>query len=84
MHPEIYRDLARHHHADLDREAARTSLATTFRDRDNARSLSAPAARPIAALRRLRLAILVHAERALVASELRVATALAHAVDETV
>ena len=83
MHPDIYRDLARHHHADLDREAAHASLAATIRERDNARRPATLAARLGAALRVLRLAILIHAERALVAIESRVASALAKAVDET-
>jgi hypothetical protein len=78
VHPHIYQELIRQHHADLDREAARASLAASVpRERrlDNDQSASRPSA--VALLIRLRLGLLAGMYRGLLAAKGRVAPALA-------
>lgn len=80
MHPHIYQELTRQHHADLDREAARASLAgSVLREHrlDHDRSAARPPGLGIRA--RLRLVLLAGAHRVLLAVEGRVARALANA-----
>ena len=79
MHPDIYRDLVRQRHADLGREAARTSLAAAVR----AGRASAPIGPSVGlSARQLRLATLRVLQRGLRAAESRVALALARALNE--
>ena len=80
MHPHIYQELTRQHHADLDREAARVSLAASvFPEHrlDQARSAARPTG--VAIRTRLRLELLAGTHRVLLALEGRVARALANA-----
>jgi hypothetical protein len=80
VHPHIYQELTRQHHADLDREAARVSLAASV-PREIRLDLDRSAARlPGVAIRlRLRLGLLAGTHRVLMAIEGRVARALANA-----
>jgi hypothetical protein len=78
VHPDLYRDLARQHHDDLDREAARASLAAIARREHEGGPVLSPAlphGNPFWA--RVRLSILARTDRALLAMEGRVARALA-------
>jgi hypothetical protein len=78
VHPDLYRDLARQHHDDLDREAARAGLAAIAGREHGGDPLLSPAlphATPLWA--RVRLGILARTDRALLAMERRVARALA-------
>jgi hypothetical protein len=80
VHPHIYQELTRQHHADLDREAARASLAgSVLREHrlDHERSAVRPLR--IAIWIRLRLGLLAGTHRVLMALEGRVAEALANA-----
>jgi hypothetical protein len=83
VHPDIYRDLARQHHDDLDREAARASLAAKLRRDCDMDPVSSPVAvqgapsHGVARWNSIRLSILGHTHRALLAMEGRVARALA-------
>ncbi len=80
MHPHIYQELTRQHHADLDREAARVSLAASVLPEhrlDQDRSAARPTR--VAIRTRLRLELLAGTHRVLLALEGRVARALADA-----
>ena len=80
MHPHIYQELTRQHHADLDREAAQASLAASVLPEhrlDHDRSAVRP---PWTAIWiRLRVGLLGGAHRVLLGLEGRVARALANA-----
>lgn len=80
MHPHIYQELTRQHHADLDREAARAGLAgSVHREHRLGHDWSVARAPNFAIRTRLRLALLAGAHRVLLAVEGRVARALADA-----
>ena len=80
MHPEFYRALAREHHADLDREAARARLAASLPHERRLRRDSPTSHGPGITIRmRLRLELLGRIDRALLAIEARVARALLNA-----
>jgi hypothetical protein len=80
VHPHIYQELTRQHHADLDREAARASLAASVLP-EHRLDHDRLAARPpgLAIWIRLRLGLLAGTHRVLMALEGRVAEALANA-----
>jgi hypothetical protein len=85
VHPDIYRDLARQHHDELDREAARASLAAVARgERDDGERRAANRGRRLARLTAIRIGLLAMIDRGLLALERRVARAMldAHAADE--
>jgi hypothetical protein len=78
VHPDLYRDLARQHRDDLDREAERAGLAAIARrehEGDPLLSQALPQGTRLWA--RVRLSILARTDRALLAMEGRVARALA-------
>lgn len=77
MHPDIYRDLARQHHDDLDREAARAGLAAIARsERDSGDRKAAIRGGRLPSLTAIRIGLLARLDRALLAIERRVARAL--------
>jgi hypothetical protein len=84
VHPDIYRDLARQHHDDLDREAARAGLAAILQhQRAEGPALTRPvplrASGHVASLWTcFRLSVLARTDRLLLAMEGRVARALAN------
>jgi hypothetical protein len=80
VHPHIYQELTRQHHADLDREAARASLAGMVPRKRRLDLNASTAQSPGIAIRtKLRLALLAGTHRVLMALEGRVAGALANA-----